>query len=209
MTTATVLICAMLLDALLGEPRWLWNRVPHPAVLMGRAIGWLEERLNTGAARRVKGIAAMALLGCGAVLAGLILSLFGWPVAVIVVAVLLAQRSLVDHVRAVADGLRLSTGEARRAVGMIVGRDTREMDDADIARAAIESAAENLSDGVIAPAFWFLVAGLPGLCVPELYWECSPDLAVGLGDLAVGEAYGGLRRGCTAPEEEDGEDYET
>ncbi|MBU3261122.1 adenosylcobinamide-phosphate synthase CbiB [Roseovarius sp. PS-C2] len=163
MTTATVLICAMLLDALLGEPRWLWNRVPHPAVLIGRAIDWLEERLNIGAARRVKGIAAMALLGCGAVLAGLILSLFGWPVAVIVVAVLLAQRSLVDHVRAVADGLRLSTGEARRAVGMIVGRDTREMNDADIARAAIESAAENLSDGVIAPAFWFLVAGLPGL----------------------------------------------
>src|SRR6056297_786791 len=96
------------------------------------------------------------------------LDLFGWAVEIIVVAVLLAQRSLVDHVRAVADALRLSVAEARRAVGMIVGRDTAKMDQPDIARAAIESAAENLSDGVIAPAFWFLVAGLPGLLIYKI-----------------------------------------
>ena len=81
------------------------------------------------------------------------------------VAILLAQRSLVDHVSAVADGLRLSLGEGRQAVSRIVGRDMRAADPPAIARAAIESAAENLSDGVIAPAFWFLLAGLPGLLV--------------------------------------------
>jgi adenosylcobinamide-phosphate synthase len=87
---------------------------------------------------------------------------------VLVAAVLLAQRSLVDHVRAVADALRLSLGEGKRAVAMIVGRDTTDMQKDDVARAAIESAAENLSDGVIAPAFWFLVAGLPGLLLYKI-----------------------------------------
>ena len=168
MSTAFVLSCAMVLDALLGEPRWIWNRLPHPAVIMGRAVGWLEARLNTGTARRAKGVAAVVLLVLGAALLGMALDLFGWPVEIIVVAVLLAQRSLVDHVRAVADALRLSVAEARRAVGMIVGRDTAKMDQPDIARAAIESAAENLSDGVIAPAFWFLVAGLPGLLIYKI-----------------------------------------
>ena len=81
----------------------------------------------------------------------------------IVVAVLLAQRSLVDHVDAVANALHLSLAEGRAAVAKIVGRDTAAMDEPDVARAAIESAAENLSDGVIAPAFWFLLLGLPGL----------------------------------------------
>jgi len=168
MSTAFVLSCAMVLDALLGEPRWMWNRLPHPAVMMGQAVGWLDERLNNGTARRTKGAAAVALLVLGAALLGMALDLFGWPVEIIVVAVLLAQRSLVDHVRAVADALRLSVAEARRAVGMIVGRDTAKMDQPDIARAAIESAAENLSDGVIAPAFWFLVAGLPGLLIYKI-----------------------------------------
>ncbi len=168
MSTAFVLSCAMVLDALLGEPRWLWSRLPHPAVIMGRAVGQLETWLNTGTARRAAGVAAVSLLVLGAGLLGMVLDLFGWPVEIIVVAVLLAQRSLVDHVRAVADALRMSVAEGRRAVGMIVGRDTAGMDQPDIARAAIESAAENQSDGVIAPAFWFLVAGLPGLLIYKI-----------------------------------------
>jgi adenosylcobinamide-phosphate synthase len=81
----------------------------------------------------------------------------------VVAAILLAQRSLAQHVGAVADALRLSVGDGRLAVAQIVGRDTAAMDGSDVARAAIESAAENLSDGVIAPVFWFVVAGLPGL----------------------------------------------
>lgn len=162
------LALAMILDAILGEPRWLWDRFAHPAVLMGKAVGWADARLNHGSARRIKGIAAMCGLAAAAVALGWALSWFGWAVEVMVVAVLLAQKSLVDHVRAVADALRLSVGEARRAVAQIVGRDTAAMDPPAIARAAIESAAENLSDGVIAPAFWFLVGGLPGLLLYKI-----------------------------------------
>ena len=87
---------------------------------------------------------------------------------ILVGAVLLAQRSLVDHVRAVGDALRLSLGEGRRMVARIVGRDTAAMDEPAVSRAAIESAAENLSDGVIAPAFWFLIGGLPGLLLYKI-----------------------------------------
>jgi adenosylcobinamide-phosphate synthase len=93
-----------------------------------------------------------------------IAALPGGPVLeVIGAAILLAQKSLVEHVRAVAIGLRTSLDEGRRAVSMIVGRDTAALDEAAIARAAVESAAENLSDGVVAPAFWFLIGGLPGI----------------------------------------------
>lgn len=158
----------MCLDAVLGEPRWLWDRVPHPAVLMGRIVTRCEVRLNQGNARRRKGIAAIAVMAGLAILAGLVLAYLGWLVEVAVVAALLAQRSLVDHVRAVEDALRLSPGEARLAVARIVGRDTKDMDAPRVARAAIESAAENLSDAVIAPAFWYLVAGLPGLLLYKM-----------------------------------------
>ncbi len=157
-------ILAMLLDALLGEPRWLWDRAPHPAVLMGRAVAWLDARLNTGANGRLAGVLALAVLGAGAWLTGTLLEgLFGVLAEILVGAILLAQRSLVQHVQAVADALRLSVGDGRHSVAMIVGRDTASMDGPAVARAAIESAAENFSDGVIAPLFWFLLAGLPGL----------------------------------------------
>ncbi len=156
------LALAMILDALFGEPRWLWDRVPHPAVLMGRAVDAADRRLNTGEDRRIRGIVAVAGLVVVAAAGGWVLSLL-WPVEVLAAAILLAQRSLADHVRAVADALRLSVGDGRLAVAQIVGRDTAAMDPPDVARAAIESAAENLSDGVIAPLFWFAVAGLPGM----------------------------------------------
>ena len=163
--SAALLIPALLLDALLGEPKWLWSRFPHPAVLMGRAVKWCDLRLNSGANRRANGILSVAALVFGAALLGLGLTLFGPVVEVIVAAILLAQKSLVDHVRAVANALRLSTADGRVMVARIVSRETKEMDDSAIARAAIESAAENLSDGVIAPAFWFLLGGLPGILI--------------------------------------------
>lgn len=163
--SATLLIGALLLDAAMGEPDALWRRVPHPAVLMGRAIGWCDERFNRGANRRARGLAVIvALVGCAWVLGSIVAALpFGRLLEVLGAAILLAQRSLVQHVAAVADALRLSLGDGRRSVAMIVGRDTSAMDEPAVARAAIESAAENLSDGVIAPALWFLVAGLPGI----------------------------------------------
>ncbi len=165
MSTAFVLVCALCLDAALGEPDWLWSRIRHPAVMIGNVIGWLDKRLNYGAHRRIKGVAVVLLLVMGAYLLGRSLALLGPVVEIVICAILLAQKSLVEHVRAVGDGLRASLAEGRRQVGMIVSRDTRDMTEAQIARSAIESAAENLSDGVIAPAFWFLVAGLPGLLI--------------------------------------------
>ena len=162
------LVLAMLLDAWLGEPRWLWSRAPHPAVLMGRLIGWADARFNRGAARRLKGVAVMVVLGLGAVTLGAVLAALGPVVEVIVAAVLIAQRSLVEHVLAVAHGLRQGLAEGRAAVAMIVSRDTGQMDESAVARAAIESAAENMSDGVVAPLFWFAVAGLPGLLLYKI-----------------------------------------
>lgn len=160
-----ILALAMILDAALGEPDWLWSRVKHPAVLIGQVITALDTRLNTGGMRRAKGVLVAALLVAGGLLIGWIIALipdFGL-IEIIAAAILLAQRSLVDHVRAVADALRRSLPEGRAAVAMIVGRDTDAMDEAQVARAAVESAAENLSDGVIAPAFWFAVGGLPAM----------------------------------------------
>ena len=161
-----ILALGMILDALLGEPKWLWFRLPHPAVLMGRAVAALDRQLNKGSRRKIRGVIAMILLVSPALLIGLALHLLPYKVAeVLVLTILLAQRSLADHVSAVADALRLSLSDGKRSVAMIVGRDTSDMDQSDVARSAIESAAENLSDGVIAPIFWFFVAGLPGLLI--------------------------------------------
>ncbi|MGC3938784.1 adenosylcobinamide-phosphate synthase CbiB [Roseobacter sp. EG26] len=168
MSFAAILIFALLLDALIGEPRWLWDRVAHPAVLMGKLIRWCDNHLNSGDNRRAKGtITALLLIAVGWA-AGTFLGAFGGVVEILATAILLAQRSLVQHVRAVGDGLRMSVQEGRRMVSRIVSRDTAKMGETQIARSAIESAAENLSDGVIAPAFWFLIAGLPGICVYKL-----------------------------------------
>lgn len=168
--SAALLIPALLLDAALGEPKLLWDRYPHPAVLMGRAVGWCDARFNQGAARRAKGVLVMVVLALAALSLGWIIHLipdFGL-LEIAVAAVLLAQRSLVQHVAAVAQGLRLSLRHGQRAVAMIVGRDTEGLDPSGVARSAIESAAENLSDGVIAPAFWFLIGGLPGLMLYKI-----------------------------------------
>ncbi len=158
-----ILAFGMILDALMGEPNWLWSRVPHPAVLMGRLIGWCDTRFNNGPARRANGLFVIAGLVCIAGLTGALLSVLPWLLEAIIVAILLAQRSLCDHVRAVARGLAMSLDQGRGQVARIVGRDVAALDRAGVARAAIESAAENLSDGVVAPIMWYLIAGLPGL----------------------------------------------
>lgn len=156
-----ILLVGMTLDALLGEPSWLWSRLPHPAVMMGRVVGWCDRTLNnntTGA-----GLFAVIGLTLGALGLGWGLSLLGPSAEILIVAILLAQRSLVQHVSVVARDLRISLISARRSVSMIVSRNTSDMSSHDTARAAIESGAENLSDGVIAPAFWTLIGGLPAL----------------------------------------------
>jgi len=171
-----VALLALLLDRIVGDPPWLWSRLPHPVALAGAAIDRLERALNRPdwnfGARRAAGVAALVLLvaaaaGLGAAVARALPDrLPGLMAEAAIASVLLAQKSLLDHVRAVAEAL---AGEgldgARRAVAMIVGRDVSALDRAGIARAAVESAAENFSDGLVAPAFWLAVLGLPGLFV--------------------------------------------
>lgn len=169
--TAALLILALVLDALFGEPRVLWHHLPHPAVVMGRIIAWADARYNTqDAAARSAGVTVIALLSLAALGLGAVLALlpFGEVISVILAAILIAQHSLMRHVLAVRDALGLSLPEARRALADIVGRDTAGLSDSDVSRAAIESAAENFSDGVIAPAFWFLILGLPGILLYKL-----------------------------------------
>jgi len=166
-----LLVAALALDALIGDPAALYRHVPHPVAFLGRVIAGLERRLNRGTARRRSGIVAVAIVVGLAVLAGVLLALLaerlpdGDAVTLIAVAMLVAQRSLWDHVAEVAQALEkhgLSGGRA--AVARIVGRDPESLDAAGVARAAIESLAENFSDGVVAPVFWFVLLGLPGIC---------------------------------------------
>ena len=172
---ALILACALLLDAALGDPGWLWRRAPHPVVLMGRLIGWLDETFNRGARdwlRRAAGVAALALLI--AITGGVAMALHflfaqysvGAAAETVAVAILLAQRSLYDHVAAVEAALReggLTAG--RKSVSQIVGRDPNALGESGVCSAAIETLAENFSDGIVAPAFWYLIAGLPGIAV--------------------------------------------
>lgn len=161
--TALVLAAGMALDAAFGEPAWLWNRIRHPAVMLGSLVSALTKRLNAGSHRRLMGAIAVVILAVIALIVGLVIQTLGPAAETLAVAILLAQKSLVQHVTAVANALRLSVRDGRMSVAMIVSRDTRDMTPAQVSRAAIESAAENLSDGVIAPAFWFLLGGAPGI----------------------------------------------
>ncbi len=170
MTYISLIVVALLVDSALGEPRWLWSRIRHPVVWMGAMIGWLDRRLNNGKYRRAKGLAALGIIlgiviGIGTALA----ALPDWGVLeVLGAAILIGHRSLVQHVLAVADGLDRGLDTGREAVAKIVGRDVSALDEAGVSRAAIESAAENFSDGVVAPVFWFVLFGLPGIMAYKL-----------------------------------------
>lgn len=165
-----VVILALSLDAFFGEPIWLWSRLPHPVRGMGAAIHWADKSLNRGKYKKLKGVVAMGVLapGFGVFAAGLAWLPDFAVLEIIGAAILIGQRSLVEHVAAVGASLARSLPEGRRAVSMIVGRDVAALDESAVARAAIESAAENFSDGVVAPVFWFLLFGLPGLVVYKL-----------------------------------------
>lgn len=170
-----VLVLALLADRIVGDPPWLWRHLPHPVVLFGKAIAWLDGGLNRPGfppgVRRRNGVVTIVVLLAASVVAGYLLhaafaslGLLGTVAEIILVAVFLAQKSLADHVAAVASGLReegLAGG--RRAVSLIVGRDPETLDEPAVCRAALESLAENFSDGVVAPALWYAVFGLPGL----------------------------------------------
>ena len=167
---------AILVDVAIGWPPALYARIGHPVGGFARVIGWAEARWNISAAscayRRVAGVLTLALVVAIAIgvawaatlLARHALGSAAWIAIGLMAAPGLAIRSLYDHVVPVARALAASDLETGRArVAMIVGRDVASLDEAGVARAAIESLAESVCDGVVAPLFWLLVAGLPGL----------------------------------------------
>ncbi len=169
-----VVALALGLEAVLGYPAALNRLVGHPVAWPAALIEGLERRWNrqtfSDGRRRLLGVVLVALLVASSILLGVTLqrllgrSIVGLTILALIATVGLAQRSLHDHVAAVLGPLR--TGDlsaARVAVAMIVGRDTADLDAEQIAAAALESLAESFNDGVVAPAFWLLVGGLPGL----------------------------------------------
>ncbi len=170
---ATILLVALALDAILGDPPWLYRAVPHPVALLGQVIDRADARFNREEDRRSQrfqcGLLVTLASGGGAFGLGWTFSqLFGeigggWLLEAILASTLIAYRSLFDHARAVAAALARGLADGRAAVAHIVGRDPESLDEPGVARAAVESLAENFSDGVAAPAFWYLLLGLPGL----------------------------------------------
>ncbi len=168
-----ILLLALAIDAAFGDPPALYRLVPHPVAALGRLIGALETRLNrpstADGARFALGVAvALAVIGGAALMGwgiawGLRNVTGGWVVEAVLASTLIAFRGLDRHVGAVADGLGGGLEAGREAVGHVVGRDPASLDAPGVARAAIESLAENFSDGVVAPVFWFAIFGLPGL----------------------------------------------
>ena len=160
---------AMLVELCLGYPQALLRAIGHPITWIGMSIALLDRRLNSTKSGRTSGIIALlTLLVIVGSLTGIIqhelLKLpFGILITALIGSALIAQRSLYLHVRDVATALeRDGLAAGRAAVAHIVGRDTEALDEAGVARAAIESLAESFSDGVVAPVFWLVVAGLPG-----------------------------------------------
>jgi adenosylcobinamide-phosphate synthase len=171
----TLAFLALLIEAIVGYPDWLVQAIGHPVTWMGRLIGMLDNILNregrSRASRRVWGaVSLLMVVGTTVVIACMLergLFLLWLPLGVVLAAfpasTLIAQRSLYDHVEQVATALeRKGLAAGRAAVSRIVGRDPQALDEAGVARAAIESLAENFSDGVVAPTFWLAVAGLAG-----------------------------------------------
>lgn len=171
-----VALVALILDAAIGWPAWLYARIGHPVGLFARLIDTCEARWNRphwrDTTRRLGGIATLLLLlivagGGGWIVQTMILRLcgpYGWLLLALLAFPALAQRSLFDHVRAVAQALAAGDlSRARQQVARIVGRDTDALNASGVARAAIESLAESFCDGIAAPLFWLLLLGLPGV----------------------------------------------
>lgn len=164
---------ALLIERFTGYPKALHMKVGHPVEWMGRLIDWLDNALNKqsqpAAVQKLSGVAALLLLLIACFIPAWIVSVIlarldsGWIIEALIATAFFAQKSLRQHVRQVFVGLGHSLAEGRRAVSMIVGRDTSRLDESGISRAALESLAENTADGVVAPALWYALLGLPGL----------------------------------------------
>ncbi len=171
-----LLLVALAFDALLGDPGWLYRRLPHPVALIGWSIGWLDSAFNRESAsepaRRRAGLLVCLVLVLLSAAIGIAVEARlrdvkdGWLIDALIISVFLAQNSLYCHVASVLRALAAEgLAGGRRAVSRIVGRDPESLDEPGVCRAALESLAENFSDGVVAPAFWALLFGLPGILV--------------------------------------------
>jgi len=175
MISAVLAFAATFLERFIGYPRPVLNVIGHPVMWMGKLIEMLEKRANNTALssvrRRRNGFVMLAILLAATAFVALAIKLalrdipFGWAAEIFIASTLIAQKELGQAVRAVADGLRDSLAEGRRAVAHIVGRDPEQLDEDGVARAAVESLAENTSDGIIAPIFYLLLFGLPGVAI--------------------------------------------
>jgi adenosylcobinamide-phosphate synthase len=172
--SSQILLLALAIDALIGDPAPLYARLPHPVALIGHAINRLDRCFNRQTAaeakRRAAGIAGCVLLVSASLALGWLIHASlrsfsgGWIGEALLISIFLAQNSLYRHVGGVARGLEMSgLAGGRAAVARIVGRDPESLDEAGVSRAALESLAENFSDGVTAPLFWALLLGLPGI----------------------------------------------
>ena len=174
MSLAAMMLVALAIDAAIGWPDRLFRRIGHPVTWMGALIAGLDRRWNRGppAARRLAGVGCVAAVGLASLVPAAVLQAAlpaGWPGILTGGALawpLVAARARGVHVRAVATPLQQGRiAAAREAGGRIVGRDPARLDRAGIARATLESLAENTSDGIVAPVFWGAVAGLPGIAL--------------------------------------------
>ena len=159
MVNITSLLVGWLLDLLLGDPVWL----PHPVVGFGKAIAFGEHHFNRGSYRKIKGAIMAVVLIIATYAVGLIINSHLPVINFLIVFFCLAGTTLIREVQAVFLALDRSLDEGRRQVARIVGRDTSELSAQEVRTAALETLAENLSDGVIAPLFWFAVLGVPGM----------------------------------------------
>ena len=167
-------LAALAVEALISYPPSLYRKIGHPVTWFGDVLTWADRNCNeaTGAPRdrRRRGVLVMGVLIFGGWLVAMMLNKFlettwiGTAILVVIASSLLAQRSLFTHVRDVSLALRFGgLADGREAVARIVGRDVAELDQAGVARAAIESLAENFADGVVAPLFWLVLLGIPGM----------------------------------------------
>jgi adenosylcobinamide-phosphate synthase len=166
---------ALVIEYFVGYPQSLQRAIGHPVEWIGKLIAYLDEGLNDphseASEQRNHGILAVVALcvvvGVPAlIIERLLLSFqYGWIINTLVATAFIAQKSLRDHVTAVARTLPQSIISARQEVAKIVGRDPSTLDESGIAKAALESLAENTADGITAPIFWFAIAGLPGIVI--------------------------------------------
>lgn len=166
---------ALLIERFAGYPQPLFERLSHPVVWLGKLIERLDQSLNVQGVSaqegRLRGAVALLILLAAVFVPAMIVARLleylplGWLAEILLATTLIAHKSMRDHVMAVYDGLGRSLADGRAAVSKIVGRDPAALDESGVSRAALESLAENASDGIVAPVMWYALLGLPGIAV--------------------------------------------